>query len=173
MANADNPRGLWPVGHLTGGRIGTREFTVTTGATIYRGDIVEMVAGGTVDPAAATDGVKVIGVAANYVNDSASAGGKKIAVYCDPFIIFGIQSVTGVAIAVGDVGESADPDTYAAGSTSTFVSSTELAASSAQTALFHIIGLINSADNAWGEHADVMVIFNEHRYKASAGAAGI
>ena len=173
MANIDNPRGLWPIGHLTGGRITTRDFTVTTGATIYRGDIVEMIAGGTVDPAAATDGVKIIGVAANYVNDAASAGSKKIAVYCDPFIIFGIQSLTGTTIAVTDVGESADPDTYAAGSTTTYLSSTELAASSAQTALFHIIGLVDEPNNAWGEHADVMVIFNEHRYKASAGAAGI
>jgi hypothetical protein len=173
MANIDNPRGLWPTRHLTGGEITTREFTVTTGATIYRGDIVEMVSGGTVDPAAATDGVKIVGVAAHYVSDAASAGGKVLQVYVDPYIAFGIQVVTGQTPSAAWIGLSADPDTYAAGSTTTYVSSTELAAASAQTALFHVIGKIDSPDNAWGEHADVEVVFNEHRYKASAGSAGI
>lgn len=173
MANTDNPRGLWPVGHLCGGEIRTREFTVTTGATIYRGDILEMVSGGTVDPAAATDGVKVIGVAANYVNDSASAGGKKVQVYCDPHIIFGIQTTTGVTTTAAYIGLAADATTYAAGSTTTYNSITELDTPSAQTAMFHIVGLVQSPDNAWGEHSDVEVVFVEHRWLASAAAAGI
>ena len=174
MANVDCPRGLYPVGHLTGGEIRTEEFIVTTSAAIYKGDILEMVSGGTVDPAAATDGVKVIGVAAHNVTAAASAtAGTKIQVYCDPYIIFGIQGVTGYTSSAATIGLSADATTYAAGNTTSFLSATELDTPSAQTAMFHVLGLVASPDNAWGEHADLKVIFNEHRYKASAGAAGI
>lgn len=172
MANVDNPRGLWPIGHLTGGEIRSREYIVTTGATIWKGDPVQIVAAGTVQVIAATDDVKCIGIAASYVSDAASAGGKVIQIYDDPSIIFGVQATTGQTPAATEIGASADMITYATGSTTTYLSIMELAAISAQTAMFLVLGKIDSPDNAWGEHVDLAVIFNEHRYKG-AGAAGI
>lgn len=172
MANVDQPRGFWPVAHLLGGQIQMREYTVTTGQTIYQGDPVMLVAAGTAQVIAATDDVKCTGIAAEYVSDSASAGGKKIKVYDDPFIVFGVQSTTGQTPALTEVGASADMITYAAGSSTTKLSIMELAAASAQTAMFLVIGKVEEPNNAWGEHVDLLVIFNEHRYKGS-GAAGI
>ena len=172
MANKDFPRGFWPIRHHCGGTIRSHEYIVTTGQTIYTGDPVMLVAAGTAQVIAATDDVKCIGIAAHYVNDSASAGGKVIQVYDDPFIVFGVQSTTGQTPGLTEVGASADMITYAAGSSTTYNSIMELAAASAQTAMFHVIGKVNEVDNAWGEHCDLEVIFNEHRYK-SAGTAGI
>jgi Flp pilus assembly secretin CpaC len=149
-----------------------REYIVTTGQVIYQGDPVQIMADGTVRVIAANDGVKCIGVAAEYVSDSASAAGKKIMVYDDPNIIFGVQCTTGQTPAATEIGASADMIAYAAGNTTTKLSIMELAAISAQTAMFLVIGKVGSPDNAWGEHVDVMVIFNKHRYKG-AGAAGI
>ena len=172
MANSDTPRGLWPIRHLCGGEIRANKYIVTPGATIYRGDIVEMVNGGTVDPAAAGDATKVIGVAAEYVSDSGSVGNKEILVYDDPMIVFGIQATTGqIPSAATSKGLSADAITYAAGNGE--ISITELAAMSAQTAQFHCLGKVDSPDNNWGEHVKLEVIFNEHRFKASTGSAGI
>jgi len=172
MANVDNPRGFWPTRHLCGGEIRSNEYIVTTGQTIYQGDPVQIVAAGTVEVIAAGDDVKVIGAAAHYVYDGLSVGSKKIKIYDDPYIVFGVQCTTGQTPTAAEIGTSADMITYAAGSSVTYLSIMELAALSAQTAMFHLIGLIDSPDNIWGAHADVEVIFNEHRYKG-AGTAGI
>jgi hypothetical protein len=173
MSNLDNPVGFYPIDHLCGGEIRSHEYTVTTGQTIYKGDPVMLIAAGTVSVIAATDDVKCTGIAAEYVYDGLSAGGKKIQVYDDPHIIFGVQSTTGQTPGLTEVGASADMITYGAGSSTTHLSIMELAAASAQTAMFLVVGKIDSPDNAWGEHCDLKVIFNEHRYKASAGAPGI
>lgn len=163
MANVDNPRGFWPVSHLTGGEIRTRSYTCTTSAVIYRGDPLKVVAGGTVEVAAANDGEIVIGVAAEYVN-TASAG-QKIQVYDDPFIIFGVQSDSGTATTSADVFAQANFITYAAGSSTTGQSIMELDASDITTGgQLKIVGLVDSPDNAWGEHSDLLVVFNEHFY---------
>ncbi len=173
MANKDFPRGFEPIEHLTGGVIRTHQYIVTTGQTIYKGDPVMLVAAGTVQVIAATDDVKCIGVAAEYVYDGLSVGGKVIEIYDDPNIIFGVQATTGQTPAATEIGASADMITYAAGSSTTYLSIMELAAISAQTAMFLVLGKVDSPDNAWGEHVDLRVIFNEHRYRASAGAPGI
>lgn len=163
MANVDFPRGLWPIRLLNGGCDFTANtYVMTTGQTIYRGDIVKVVAGGTITVAAATDGALAVGVAAEYVDDSASAGGKTIRVYDNPSIVFGIQS-DGTP-AQTNVFDCADPTTYAAGSNG--VSITELSSTmgSAQ-AQFKILGLVKDPQNSFGAHADLEVIFNEHFYK--------
>jgi len=168
MANKDNPKGFWPYAHLCGGEIRTMEFTVTTGATIYKGDVLKIVAGGTVEPAAADIGITGIGVAATYVDDSASAGGKEVMVYADPNIIFGVQmDDVGTASTAADVGATAN-HLVTAGSTTTKMSGHELDMSDIGTgAQLKIIGLIPEPDNAWGANCDVAVIFNEHFYKAA------
>ena len=55
MANADVPRGFWPIRHLTGGTIRTNEYAIATGygTNIFKGDVVKLVAGGGIELAAA------------------------------------------------------------------------------------------------------------------------
>ena len=168
MANRDNPRGFWPYAHLCGGEIRTMEFVVTTGATVYKGDVLKIVAAGTVEPASADIGLAAIGVAADYVDDSASAGGKKVLVYADPYIMFGCQmDDVGTASTAADIGQTAN-HLVTAGSTTTKMSGHELDMSDIGTgAQFKIIGLIPEPDNAWGANGDLVVIFNEHLYKAA------
>lgn len=169
MANVDNATGLSAVGHLTGAEIRTRTYTLTTGASVYKGDLVKAVAGGTVEVGAADIGTATIGVAAETVKDAASAGGKTIAIYDDPETIFAVQCDTGTAVAATDVFSTAN---HVAGSANTALGisgheldSSQLAAQGG--AQLKVIGLYDKADNAWGEHAKVLVIFNEHHYKAA------
>ena len=172
MANKDHARGLWPLRHKSGGEIQTEEFVLTTGATIYQGDLVSLAAAGTVTASTAGAGVAAIGVSSEYVSDSGSAGGKKILIYTDPNIIFGIQQASGGSIAVADRGLSAD-HVAGSGSSTTKLSGHELSGTVATTAAqFHILNKMSTPNNAWGEHANLEVIFNEHRYK-SAGTAGV
>ncbi len=172
MANADHARGLWPLRHKSGGEIQTEKFVVTTGVTIYQGDVVELDAAGTVGVAEAGDGVAVIGVAAEYKSDSDSAGGVEILIYTDPNIIFGIQQQSGGSVAVTDRGLSAD-HVAGSGSAVTKLSGHELSATVATTAAqFHILDIVSAPDNDWGLNANIEVIFNEHRYKG-AGVAGV
>lgn len=172
MANIDNPIGLWPVKHLAGGEADrTNQYIVTTGATIYKGDLLKVVAGGTVEPSAANDGVIVIGVAAEYVDDSASAGSKTVLVYDDPYTIFGIQMDDAGAITSSAVDIFATANHLAgSGSTTTHLSGFELDESDIGTGgQLQILGLCNTRDanNAWGDHADVLVRIAEHLFNAA------
>lgn len=165
MANADQPRGLWPVRHLLGGEIRTSKYTLTTGATVFIGDVLKAVAGGTVEAAAADDGVIVVGVSAEYI--AAGAAGTKVKVWDDPYIVFGIQADTGTAVNAADIFRASD-HVAGSGSAVTKLSGHELdsseAAAGSGVQLF-IIGKIKQPDNAWGEHVDLEVIFNEHIYR--------
>jgi hypothetical protein len=159
MANKDFPRGLWPAGHLCGGAIRSHRYTLTTGEIIRRGEVVKAVAGGTVEDAAAGDGAIVVGVSADYVDDSASAGGKTVNIYDDPNIIFGVQA--SVAITAVAVFSTSDLTTCAS---SNQYSDTELDLDS--NGQCKIIGLVEEPENSWLINADILVIFNEHLYKA-------
>ena len=167
MANIDAPIGFWPVRHLTGGEIRANVYTVTHDAVCYQGEILKVVAGGTVEPAAADAGIIALGVAAEY-KDGATAG-TKILVYDDPNIVFGVQSdsdATGI-VAI-DVFASSDHVKTHTGNTTTLLSGDELVATPAG-AQFIILGLCNTRDanNTWGPNADVEVIFGEHLFKAA------
>ncbi len=167
MANKDFARGLWPIGHLCGGEVRTHKYILTTGATAYHGDILKAVNAGTVEPSAADDGGIVVGVAAHYAADAASAGGVVIEVYDDPYIVFGAQADSGTAVAATEVFETAN-HVAGSGNATTKLSGHELDSSDIATgAQLKIIGKLGDVDNAWGEHVDLMVIFNEHLYKAA------
>lgn len=162
MANVDSPRGFWPLRHLSGGEIRTTKYILTTGATAYQGDLLKGVAGGTVEPSAANDGIIVVGVAAEYVDDSASAGGKTILVYDDPNIVFGVQADSGTTVAATEVFATAN-HVAGSGSATTYQSGHELDSSDLGTGLqLRVIGKIDTPDNAWGEHVNLEVIINEH-----------
>ena len=169
MANVDNPRGFWPVRHLCGGEIRANEYTVTTGSTVYRGDLLKVVDAGTVEASAANDGVIVLGVAAEYATDSASSGGVKVLVYDDPYIVFGVQADTGTSVAATGVFETAN-HVAGSGSTTTLISGHEIDSSEisgSSGAQLKVIGKINEPNNDWGEHVDLEVLINEHLYKAA------
>lgn len=171
MANEDSPRGFWPTRHLAGGEIRTEEMVLTTGKTAYKGDLLKCVAAGTVEPSGANDGVIVVGVAAEYVDDSGSAGGKKILVYADPNIAFGVQADTGTSPTSADVFATANHEA-GAGNATTKMSGHELDASDIGTGgQLEILGIIDRPDNAWGEHVDLEVRIAEH--KRNAAVAGV
>lgn len=172
MANRDTPMGFLPVGHLSGGEVRPRPYILTTGATVYKGDVVELDAAGTVGVAEAADATAVIGVAAHYVDDSASAGSKEILVYDDPNIIYKVQEVSGGTGLFADIGLCAD---HVAGTASTVTlnSGHELSSTHGTgTAQFKILGKYEVPGNDWGEHVEYLVVFNEHRYD-HAGSAGV
>lgn len=166
MANLDNAKGFWPIGHLTGGVIRTNEYLITASQTIYQGSLLKVVDGGTVEDAAADAGVIVIGVAAEYKVGN-SSGTTPIAVYDDPYIIYGVQADTGTAPTAADVFETAN-HVVGSGSTTTKLSGNELDSSDIATgAQLKILGKIDEPNNAWGEHVDLRVIINEHLFKAA------
>lgn len=167
MANVDILRGFLPVGHLGGGDIRTRQHIVTTGQIIYPGDLVKIVAAGTVEESDADDGVIVIGVSADYVNDSASAGGLTAGIYTDPMIVFEIQSDSGTATTAADVGATAN-HVATTGNTTTLLSKHELDSSDITTGgQLKILGLVNRTGNAYGEHSKLLVTIAEHFYNAA------
>ena len=57
MANKDAAFGFKPVRHLCGGEIRTEEYGIASGyaANVFTGQVIELVAGGTIEAAAAGD----------------------------------------------------------------------------------------------------------------------
>lgn len=170
MANQDFPRGLWPVGHITGGAIRSHPYILTTGQIVRKGELVKAVAGGTVENSTKNDGEIVVGVSADYVDDSASAGGKIVNIYDDPYIIFGVQGKTGVTPAAIDVFVQSNITTCSLSGTDSGdqVSDSELDLDAGGQV--KIIGKIDVPNNAWGVNVDLLVIFNEHIYKYPVAA---
>ena len=168
MANVDSPRGFYPLYHKCGGQIQASKYILTTGSTAYQGDLMTAQNAGTVTPSTANDGVVVIGVAAEYVCDALSAGGKEILVYDDPMIVFGVQADSGTAVAATDVFETAN-HVAGAGSATTYQSGHELDSSDIATGQqLRILGKIDVPGNAWGEHVDLEVMIVEHALKDTA-----
>lgn len=163
--NLDQPMGFIPTRHLKGGQIRSNQHILTAGQTVYPGDVLKWVAGGSVEIAAAGDGAIVIGVAAEY-KVAPATGTTYIQVYDDPDIVFKVQVRTGDTPAVAD--------TYSAGDHLATSGDSTLKQSRQELKLdgnaqFVILGLYRAEDNAWGEHADVEVIFGEHALITRAG----
>lgn len=172
MANTDFARGLWPVGHLCGGQINTHPYTLTAGQIIRKGEVLIAIEAGTVEDAAGADGIIAVGVSADYIDDTDTThtlyGKRVVNAFDDPNIIFGVQAATGTTPAV--TGNFATSDLTACSSTSQ-VSNTELVYTGGNGQV-KIIGKIEEVNNAWGEHCDMLVIFNEHLYKKEQSAVG-
>ena len=188
MANSNNPYGLRPVRHMNGGVIQTNTYTIASGyaTSIYTGDVVEGVAAGGIEQAAAGN-VDNLGVFAG-VQYTDSTGAVKFSpywpasttatniiayVYDDPNIIFAIQSdATGVAAA--DVHQGADWEVVA-GSTTSGMSKSNLDASAGFATTgksLRVLRIINDGENVAGGYADVEVIFNEHVLKGVVSGVG-
>jgi len=158
MANADTPRGFWPIRHLTGGQVRMQEFPIASGYTtdIFRGDAVKLVTGGGIEAAAA--GNRIVGVFqgvqyvaadgtqvySKYWPNTTTATDIKATVWSDPNIVFGIQS---------------------AGSTTTGLSAHEInGTTSTAYAGLRVLGKINAPGNAWGTNVLLEVQVYEHEY---------
>ena len=75
-----------------------------------------------------------------------------------------VQADSGTALALADIGELGDHVATAADTTRK-LSNHELDSSDVQAAggtQFKLLGKIDEPDNAWGEHVNVKVMFNQH-----------
>ena len=182
MANADRPKGFYPLRHLAGGVIrsnGIYTIASTYGANIFRGDAVKMASDGTLNVAAAGDTILGVFEGCAYTDSTGApifspywptgitATDIIAYVYDDPWIAYGIQ-VDGT-IAATEVGTCADIVANA-GSTTTGNSGFELNSSTGSgSAQCKILGIVPDPENSWGANVDVIVIINESFLKATAG----
>ncbi len=163
MANVDKPRGFEPIGHLAGGEIRAHPFVVTASQTIFIGDPVIITSAGTVSICAANMDAIGLGISADWI--TTATAGDVIHVYCDPNILFKVQTTDSITTTVDNVFNTADMITYAAGNTTTGLSIMELSTPGTSTGDFMILGLWESPDNAWGEFSKVVVRFNQHLFQ--------
>lgn len=181
MANRDNPMGLRPAYHLTGGVIRQQVYSIASAydTGIWSGDLVHVVS--TSRNIEAGDGAgdaPFIGVFAGceysdtsgnkifsrqWLASTATLGSVDAVayVYDDPNIVWIIQADG--ALAVTDVWRQADL-AYTAGSTVTGQSKTELDYSNLGTGKnFHVYGIYDHPENTAGStNVDVLVLINEH-----------
>jgi hypothetical protein len=166
MANTSKPLGFVPIGHISGGAIPEpHQYVMTTSQTIYKGDAVIITSSGTVSISAAGQTTTNLGVAAEYVDDSAGAGGKTIKVYDDIGILYMVESYSGDTPSQTTVFNTADI-TATTGNTVTKVSKQSLATAGTSTKPWIILRLFDSPDNAWGQYAKVVVKPNRHTFSA-------
>lgn len=159
MANKDKPWGFRP---KRPGSARKTEYTVTAAKTVYQGDLLKIVAAGTVEAATVDIGSACIGVASSY-----QTAGNKVLVYDDPATTFVVQSDTGTATTAADIGATAN-HVATAGNATTQQSKHELDSSDITTGgQLKILKLVDRIDNAWGEHSDLEVLISEHHYNTS------
>ena len=164
MANKDAPTGFTPID----GSAPCHEYTVTASQTIFKGDPVIITNAGTVSIGAASATTTHLGISAEYI--ASATAGDKILVYDGVETEFVVQSTTGQTPAQTNVFNTADIVTYAAGNTSTGLSIMELDTMGTSSKPWLVLRLHPTPDNAWGEHAKVVVKYNQSvRIAAYAG----
>ena len=193
MANRDRPMGFTPTTMLDGSEIPVKEYPVDSGngTNLFIGDPVEIAAAGSVQKVATsgTNPTRVIGVITG-VKDSngvpgahpnstvstkylplSTAGIVSVALAL-PNALFRIQADTGTDLTSSNLFNQAD-FVIATGDTTTARSKYELDSSGlgAAQAQCSVEDKVDEPDNAWGEHADLLVRFNESHY--NGGIAGI
>lgn len=177
MANVDRPNGLMPIGHKGGGNITTKQFNIAYNyaTALFSGDPV-ILASGYVNTAA-DDSAAILGVFAGceYRNDagevifspywpgvalSSSAAVVKALVYVDPDILYEVQTDTGTASTIANIGVSYDIEKDHSGSTTTGRSGVELDLGDTGTGQFTVVGLVDRPDNAFGTNSKLIVFNN-------------
>ena len=182
MANKDAAFGFKPTRHLTGGKIRAEEYTIAAnhGTSIFNGQVVEAVAGGGIEQAAAGDTQQLGVFGGCFFTDpssskptfkafypaSTNASDIVATVYADPYIVYEAQhDGTGTAA----MNNSAMDFVGVGGSTSTGQSTSELDTSTSGTgAGLKQIGISVDPDNSdtGSANVNVYVIPNtaEHSY---------
>lgn len=176
MANSDSPRGFVPTGHKGGGVIRSAEFKIAYNyaTALFTGDAV-IFASGYVNKCA-DDSSAVLGVFAGceYRNDAgevifskywpgvaltSSAAVVRAFVYVDPDILYEVQSDTGTASTIANVGVAYDIEIDHAGSALTGQSGMEVDLGDTGTGQWMVYGLADKPDNAYGVNSK-LVVFN-------------
>lgn len=167
MANVDFPMGFKPY-QSEGKTYRTRRYTKTAAVAVYEGDLLQRVAAGTVQTAAAGEADTIVGVAARF----SAAAESYVDVYDDPEMTFIAQGDTADAVAATHYGQNVD---ILAGTPGTSRSGQELDISTvAETATLpiKILGLaptINGVANDLGVNANVLCKLNHTERAAGAG----
>jgi len=187
MANKDAAFGFKPTRHLTGGQIRAEEYAIAAnyGSDIFTGQVVEAVAAGGIEAAAAGD-TQIAGVFGGvfytdpttskptfkpYYAASTNASDLKATVYADPYIVYEAQhDGTGTAA----MNNSAIDFVGVAGSTTTGQSTSELDTSESGTSgNFKQIGISTDPDNSdtSSANANAYCVINtgEHIFKLTTG----
>ena len=187
MANKDAAFGFRPTRHLTGGEIRTEEYAIAAnhGTSIFTGQVVEAVAGGGIEQAAAGDTQQLGVFGGCFYTDptsskptysafypaSTNASDIVAYVYADPHIVFEAQhDGTGTAA----MNHSGFDFVGTSGSTTSGLSSSEIDTSTSGTSGgFKQIGISKDPDNSdtSAANANAYVVFNtgEHVYKLTTG----
>ncbi len=187
MANKDAAFGFRPTRHLTGGEIRTEEYAnaANHGTSIFTGQVVEAVAAGGIEQAAAGDTQQLGVFGGCFYTDptsskptysafypaSTNASDIVAYVYADPHIVFEAQhDGTGTAA----MNHSAFDFVGTSGSTTSGLSSSEIDTSTSGTSGgFKQIGISKDPENSdtSAANANAYVVFNtgEHVYKLTTG----
>ena len=175
MANVDAAFGFVPIRHMSGNAPRTNKYTIASGLAenIFKGDMVIVVAAGTITPHTATetnnigvfDGCSYTASDGSYVYSeywpSGTVATDIIAyVYDDPYTVFKAQSAGSPAQT--NIMNCCDV-VAGAGSTLTGQSGFELSGTmAAGIASCKIVALYDAPDNAFGANAIMEVVINEH-----------
>ena len=187
MANKDAAFGFRPVRSLIGGELRTEEYAIAAnhGTSIFSGQVVEAVAGGGIEAAAAGD-TQIAGVFAGvfytdpttskptfkpFYAASTNASDLKATVHVDPYTVFEAQhDGTGTAA----MNNSAIDFVGVGGNDTTGMSTSELDTSESGTSGgFKQIGISKDPENSdtGSANANAYVVFNtgEHVFKLTTG----
>lgn len=175
--------GLVPSKHYHGGEMRASEYEIASAynTSIFIGDPVKSTGTGRqIALAAAGETMRGVFAGCDYedqqgnivyalywpANTVLKAGTTaKAVVFDDPNILFKIQTASGTALAAADFGNQADL-AVPAGDTATGRSNAEVDLSSLTTGAGVIImDYLRRPDNEIGEHADVLVLLNEHELR--------
>ena len=187
MANKDAAFGFRPTRSLVGGELRTEEYAIAAnhGTSIFTGQVVEAVAGGGIEQAAAGDTQQVGVFGGCFFTDpstskptfkafypaSTNASDIKATVHVDPFTVFEAQhDGTGTAA----MNNSAFDFVGTSGSTITGQSTSEIDTSTSGTSGgFKQIGISTDPENSdtGSANANAYVVFNtgEHVFKLTTG----
>ena len=175
MANVDAAFGFVPIRHMSGNAPRTNKYTIASelAENIFKGDLVIIVAAGTLTPHTATetnnigvfDGCSYTASDGSYVYSEYWPTGTTATniiayVYDDPYTVFKVQSAG--TTAQTNIGNCADV-VAGAGSTVTGQSGFEISGTmAAGIATCKILALHETPDNAFGANAVMEVTINEH-----------
>jgi hypothetical protein len=175
MANVDAAFGFVPIRHMSGNAPRTNKYTIASelAENIFKGDLVIIVAAGTLTPHTATetnnigvfDGCSYTASDGSYVYSEYWPTGTTATniiayVYDDPYTVFKVQSAG--TTAQTNIGNCADV-VAGAGSTITGQSGFEISGTmAAGIATCKILALHETPDNAFGANAVMEVTINEH-----------
>ena len=191
MANQDAAFGFKPTRHLTGGQIRTEEYAIAAnhGTSIFNGQVVEAVAAGGIEQAAAGDTQQLGVFGGCFFTDpstskptfkafypaSTNASDIVATVFADPFIVFEVQHDSdGGTAGTSAMNNSAFDFVGTSGSTLSGQSTSELDTSSSGTSGgFKQIGISKDPENSdeSSANANAYVVFNtgEHVFKLITG----